>query len=217
MTPTDTLQLYSREVAAIAAAGNELAVQAEALVITDDDADAAAKTVLATVTKGLKTAEDRRKELKAPALAECKAIDDAFKTALAPWAGAKTTIAQKTGTYYAEKKRLEDEQRREAERIEREAASARRKAEEEAAAAGAPPPPPPTPEPVAMVESIQSVTRTDAGTVGMVEKRDWELVDVTAVPRDYFILDTARIGKEIRAGGAIPGIKVVISYVPRTR
>jgi len=40
----------------------------------------------------------------------------------------------------------------------------------------------------------------------------WELIDESRVPREYFVLDTAKISREVRAKGlsaGIPGIRVV--------
>lgn len=222
MTESTALQGYNFEAADIREAGLALATQAEALVISDDETDAGAKTVLAYVTKGLKAAEARRVELKAPALAECQAIDTAFGDATAPFKMAKALIGAKAGKYFAAKKAKEEAARRDAERIEREAMAAKAKAEAEAAAAAkrgeepAPAPEPVVDAPRAFIPATEAVTKTEAGSVGMVEHRDWVVTDEALVPREYFIFDTARIGKEIRAGGEIPGIKVLITYQPRT-
>lgn len=223
MTTTTALQPYDFETAAIREAGLALAAQAEALVIADDETDAGAKTVPAYVTKGLKAAEARRVELKAPALAECQAIDTAFSNATFPFKTAKDLIGRKAGVYFAVKKAAEEAARREAERIEREAMAARAKAEVEEAEAEARGEHPALTAlhalvvPAAPIPVAQAVTKTEAGTVGMAEHRTWEVADEAQIPREYFVLDEARIGKEVRGGGEIPGIKVVVNYVPRTR
>lgn len=213
MTTTTELQPYSAEVAVIAAAGTELQQQAEALVITTDDDDLAAKTVLAQVRTGLKEAESRRKEVKAPALAECNAIDAAFKTALTPWSEADKVIAKKTGAYHKTKVEAEEAALRERERVEREAAAARRAAE--AAGRVAPPPAhdeiPPAPAPVV------ATTKTAAGDVGMARQRGFQIVDEAQIPREYFALDRVRIAEVYRKGGDVPGCKEEITYIPRTR
>ena len=217
MSETTTLQVYDSETVAIRYAGLVLAAQAEAFIIEDDETDVIAKTVLAAVTKGIKSADARRVELKAPALAECKAIDAAFSDAIAPYKSAKDIIAKKTGAYFAEKKAREEAARREAERAEREAAEERRQAELAAIFSDVAPQEEPPPEPPAVIEKVEAVTRTAAGTVGMAEHRTWEIADEAAIPREYFVLDEARVGREIRGGGEIPGILVVVTYVPRTR
>lgn len=190
--------------------------QAEALVIIDDETDAVAKSVLAVVTKDLREAEDLRKQLKAPALQVCQDIDAAFKAATTTFKAAKDIIAKKTGAYFAEKKRAEDAANAAREREVREAAAARAKAEAEAAAAGAPAPEP-VAAPPAPVPVTQSVTRTLAGDVGMAKLRGYKVVDEALVPREFWTLDTAAIGKVYRSGGDVPGCVEEIAYVPRTR
>ena len=190
--------------------------QAEALVIIDDETDAAAKAVLAVVTKDLREAEDLRKQLKAPALQVCQDIDAAFKAATTTFKDAKDILAKKTGAYFAEKKRAEDAANAQREREVREAAAARAKAEAEAAAAGAPAPEPVT-APPAPVPATQSVTRTEAGDVGMAKLRGFKVVDDAQIPREFWTLDTAAIGKVYRSGGDVPGCVEDITYVPRTR
>ena len=214
---TTDLTPYSVEVATIRATGLELAIQAEAFEIIDDAADTAAKTVLAIVTKGLKAADARRVELKAPALAECKAIDAAFKEAAEPYAAAKDTIAKKTGTYFAAKRAAEEDARLMEERRVREQLAAQRKAEEEAAAANQPAPEPAPIAKVAPIAAAETVTRTDAGTVGMVEHRSARVVDLAQIPREYLVPDMAAINAAVRAGTHVPGTEVLVEYKPRTR
>jgi len=226
MTPDTALQPYDFEAAAIREDGITLATQAEALVISDDETDVGAKTVLAIVTKGLKAAEARRVELKAPALAECQAIDTAFGDATAPFETAKALIGTKAGEYFKAKKDAEEAARREAERIEREAMAVRVKAEAEAEAeafeaAWRGEKPAPTPEPVevvpvAPIPVTQATTKTWAGTVGMVKKRSYRVVDEAKIPHEFWLLDGARIAKVYAAGDDVPGCEEDITYSPRT-
>ena len=224
MTPTTetALQPYDREAAQIREAGLALATQAEALVITDDVTDAGAKTVLAYVTKGLKQAKARHDEAKAESLAKCNAIDAAFNDAYEPFKAARKTVDEKAGVYYAAKIAAEEAARREAERAEREAAAARAKAEAEAAAAakrGEEPTPASEPiqvVPTAPIPVAESVTRTEAGTVGMVKTRGYKVVDEAKIPREFWLLDTARIAKTYKAGDDVPGCEEDITYSTRT-
>lgn len=222
MTPTTALEPYDFEAASIREAGLALATQAEALVITDDETDAGAKTVLAIVTKGLKQAEARRVDLKAPALAVCQAIDTAFGDATAPFKTAKALIGTKAGVYFAAKKAKEEAARREAERIEREALAAKAKAEAEAAAAqkrGEEPVPAPEPVPVAppaVIPVAQAVTKTEAGTVGMVKMRGYKIVDEAQIPHEFWLLDTARIARAYAGGDDVAGCEENVTYRPRT-
>ena len=222
MTPSTEIQSYDFEAAAIREAGLELATQAEALVITDDETDAGAKTVLAIVTKGLKQAKARHDEVKAEPLAKCNAIDAAFNDAYAPFKRAKTLIGAKVGVYYAAQKAIEEAARREAERLEREAFVARAKAEAEAAAAqkrGEEPAPASEPVPIAppaVIPVAQAVTRTEAGTVGMVKTRGFVIVEKSQIPIEYWTLDVAKIARTYKAGGDVEGCVEDITYSPRT-
>jgi hypothetical protein len=51
---------------------------------------------------------------------------------------------------------------------------------------------------------------TQSGTASIVKAPStWELEDWALVPDQYKMLDTTKIGKVIRAGGSIPGIKII--------
>lgn len=58
---------------------------------------------------------------------------------------------------------------------------------------------------------------TEAGTVGMVKTRGFQVVDLERIPRSFFLLDTKRIAAIYRNGGDVPGCEEDISYAPRTR
>ena len=51
---------------------------------------------------------------------------------------------------------------------------------------------------------------TEMGTAAFTKNRTWELEDWDKVPKEYKLLDSVRIGKVVRAGGSIPGIKVIV-------
>lgn len=212
---TTDVQTYVAGVAEAAARGMALQKQAEAFVITTDDDDAAAKTMLADIRGNLKSAEATRKLVKEPYLAAGKQIDDAFKTAAGPWKAAETTLVTKTGAYHKAKIEAEQAALRERERLEREAAEAQRKAEATRMADGQPLPPappvnqPPLPAPVA------ATTKTAAGDVGMVKHRGFQIVDETQIPREYLVIDRVAIGKAYRDGLDVPGCKEDVTYTPR--
>ncbi len=50
---------------------------------------------------------------------------------------------------------------------------------------------------------------TDLGTAGVVRNLTWELVDFATVPDQYKVLDAGKITKLVKAGGTIPGIRVI--------
>jgi len=215
---TTALKPYDFEVAEIRSLGLQLAEQAEAFVITSDEDDAAAKAVLASVDKGLRAAKARHDEIKAPALAECNAIDEAFREATDPFKSARLTLAIKTGDWTKAVEAAKEAAKREEERREREALAARLKAEAEAAAKGEPAPelPAPVAKP-APVPATPAVVHTDAGSVGMVKIRGYRVVDETQIPREYWLLDVKRLAREYKAGDDVPGCVEDITYKPRTR
>lgn len=51
---------------------------------------------------------------------------------------------------------------------------------------------------------------TEQGTLSMVAAPDtWEIENQSLIPFEYYMLDTKKIGRVIRAGGVIPGIKKI--------
>jgi len=77
--------------------------------------------------------------------------------------------------------------------------------------------------PPSMITTAPKSVLTDGATQTVVTRKTWRIPGVThpehlsrgstlakAVPDEYFLLDTARIGKVIRAGGSIPGIAIVV-------
>lgn len=54
--------------------------------------------------------------------------------------------------------------------------------------------------------------RTDVGTATIQERKDWEIENESLIPKEYFKLDEAKVGKIIRAGGSVPGIKIKTVY-----
>lgn len=70
------------------------------------------------------------------------------------------------------------------------------------------------PPEAARAEVARAVVATAPVPAGLVEREawTWEIEDAAKIPRDYYVLDEQRIGREIRASkGAtqIPGIRVV--------
>lgn len=61
------------------------------------------------------------------------------------------------------------------------------------------------------VEAPAPVKRvsTELGTAGVVRNLTWELVEFSAVPDQYKVLDAGKITKLVKAGGSITGIKVI--------
>ena len=74
----------------------------------------------------------------------------------------------------------------------------------------------PIPEIVAPIptDSLKHVV-TQNGSVSYTSVRKWEVQDTDKIPREYFVLDEARIGKLVKAG--IPGIRIWTEQVPVVR
>ena len=78
----------------------------------------------------------------------------------------------------------------------------------------------PIPEVVAPVPAeAERVVQTDPGSsVGFTTVWKWEVTDLGMVPRKYFKLDEATIGKLVKAGERdIPGVRIYSEQVPTVR
>jgi hypothetical protein len=142
-----------------------------------------------------------RKSYVGPLNDRVKFINATFRTLTDPLDEANDVTRRKIATYRADVER----QRKEAEEINRLRMEAARR---EAALSG-------TGEISESVDLVEvraapaAHVRTSTGTLGTMMVRKWEIVDIGLVPRDYLIVDAARIGKVVRAGiPAIPGIKI---------
>jgi len=58
-------------------------------------------------------------------------------------------------------------------------------------------------------EEPKNNIKTNSGTVNFREVTTWEIEDEDKIPDKYWKLDEVAIGKVVRAGGDIPGIKVI--------
>jgi len=74
------------------------------------------------------------------------------------------------------------------------------------------------PEAIAPIvpEQAKSVAVTN-GKITFVKIRKWELEDIEKVPREYFVLDSAKITAVTKAGGNIPGIRAWYEEVLQSR
>lgn len=178
-----------------------------------------------------RTADDRRKDHKAPFLNGGRVVDAWFKSFLQPLDDI-AAIVQRITNEYAERKLAEQRKRVEAEHVR--AAEAERKANEAAAAAlrkgrDAQAELDRVAAAMAAAERAEAETQARApdltrtrGIYGAVssarESWGWEVEDITKVPREYMMLnpDAVKVaGKQRDASGkplaVIPGIKWVVS------
>jgi hypothetical protein len=56
-------------------------------------------------------------------------------------------------------------------------------------------------------DNIKTI-HTDLGSATIQERKDWEIEDGSLIPQEFYKLDESKIGKIIRAGGSVPGIKI---------
>ena len=61
--------------------------------------------------------------------------------------------------------------------------------------------------PAPIVSAPVKTVETEAGAVSARKIKKWRLVDAGQVPKEYWMLDEAKIGKVVRAGAEIPGIQ----------
>jgi hypothetical protein len=166
-------------------------------VICDNDVKLATEdlSLIATLTK---TLDAKKKEYTGPVKDILRAMGDVFDRVSSPLAEANTITRKKIGDYRAEIER----RRREAEEINRQKEELARK---EAAfnqgeitvdttPVNVPAPPP-------------AHVRTEVGSLGTQKVWKFEVIDPAQLPREYLTPDLVKIGKVIRAGVSIPGVK----------
>jgi murein DD-endopeptidase MepM/ murein hydrolase activator NlpD len=204
------------------------------MVIKSADAEQTAINGLTFVQAIIRHNENARKELVAPLVRDKKAIDDAFKSAMAPFEDAETRLKLGIqGWRAAESKRIADEQARilrenaERERLAQEAAlkiQAENEAKARAEAAEAKLSEAETqawvaeraevvPEVPVVLEQIPlSQQTTVKGAIGGYTARmvwKFTITDPTLVPRAYMVVDETRIRTAVNAGVRdIPGVDV---------
>lgn len=186
-------------IVALAAEVTLLLRSAEAKVVDSQKAVKDTTDDLNIIGSLKKALEAKRKEYTVPLNDHLKAINDAFKTITEPLLQAESLMKQKVLAYHAEQARL----RREEEEINRlrvEAAQKEMKLKGELT------------EPVALVEVRPEPSRVDRTefSTGVVKKiKKWEVVDIKLVPIEYLVIDSAKVGKVVRAGiPSIPGIRI---------
>lgn len=154
---------------------------------------------LSIIAKLKKALEEKRKEYVKPLQDHVKEINDAFKTLMQPIEEADRITRSKILAFQAEQDRIRREQE-EINRLRLEAAQAEMKLKGEIT------------ESVNLVEVSPEAPKrvsTDMGAVGQRMIKKWELVDMSLVPEEYKILDSAKITKVVKAGiPSIPGIKI---------
>jgi len=172
----------------------------DAIAIVDAKSQADAGEIRVNLKSLYKEIENKRREFVNPLNGVVKKLNAEFKPKLAAIEGVVQKLDRKILDYTAEQERIA-----EAARIKAEKANQKRLEKyQEKVEAGkdvAPPTLKPTPE------APKNGFDTKSGSVNMTTIVNWEIEDEAAIPREYFVLDRVKIGKVIRAGGSIAGIK----------
>lgn len=185
--------------------GDVRALPALPPIMDDDDLEDYAER--AKRLKVLMTAiEKARKAEKEQILKDGRTIDDFFKSIAKPVSDALDALV---AAINAEQRRKRDEQQR----LEREAAEQRRLDEEAAKVLATPDEPTVVPErapPPAPVREVARVVSSQTGRVTATASVKWlhEVDDFDRIPREYLVLNDARVKAEIAAGKRdVPGIR----------
>lgn len=195
--------IESPEVQALTTEATGLERRAQALTIASDEDLTLATDTLGVIAKIKKQLEEKRTFFVKPLNDQVKRINEMFKAWSAPLDRADQIIRGKVLAYRQEQeRRRREEEERLRKLAEKEHARLVRQAEKRGET---PPPPPPVPV-------IPQTAKTVAGTVGSVTTRkewDFEIVDETLIPREYLMVNEAKIRAVVRAGVRnIPGVRI---------
>jgi hypothetical protein len=180
--------------------GNRLRDYAAARVILTDVDVASATDDLSLLARLKRSLEDKRKEYTGPVNDHLKAINEAFKVVGAPFEEADRITRTKVLAYRAEqeRKRRETEEinRLRLEAAQREAAMNQGEITEAVVVLETPAAPP-------------AHVRTDSGTLGTSMVWKFEVTDFQALPDEYKMVDSVKLGKVVRAGlHNIAGVRI---------
>ncbi len=180
---------------------NKLRDYAESRVITKVEDLTPATNDLSLIAKIKKSMEEKKKEYLKPLQDYVKAVNETFKTLMAPIEDADRITRQKILVFKSEQERKAKEVE-EINRLRMEAAKKEMELKgeltEPVSLVEAPPPPP-------------AHVRTESGTLGTAKIWKFEVTDFTLLPNEYKLADEVKIGKVVRATKgsiAIPGVKI---------
>jgi len=170
-------------------------------VKTLQDAETATND-LSIISNLKKELETKRKEYLKPLQDYQKAINETFKLINEPLLEADKITRDKVLAFKQEQERLRAAAE-EAARLQREADEAARKVREATGEVV----PEQTEAPVIIPPEVSTRVHAGLGTSGVVMNKKWEVADFTLVPEKYKEINAMLVGKVIRAGGDIPGIR----------
>lgn len=193
------------EVKELRTQADDIVAAANALVVADDKGMGNATELLGWIASAKKGFEGKRKMLVKPLNDHVKTINTMFKEYTAPLEAADSTLRGKVLSYRQEQERI---RREEEARLRKLAEEERARLEEEAEREGTPPPPP-MPIPQVQVRRQAKTTRGDFGTVSAKKVWDFEIVDASAVPPEFLMVNEKAIRAAVKAGVRnIPGVNI---------
>ena len=194
-----------------------IADEARELEIVDEASNAQALNMMAACRKAGKRMDALKKRWLDPLNSQLKLIRSDFDTMAAPAKEADRILTQKTGAY---RMKVAEAARKEQARLNALAARRQEKAAARAEERGedAPPVIPLVPTVAAPAKTVA----TDEGKVTYRKTPHFEIVDASAVPREYLSVDEKKIGAAVRSGIAtpdapIPGVRIWITEEPVVR
>lgn len=174
--------------------GSEIASEADLVLASE---------ALGNITKRLKEWEARRVEIVTPANNFVRHINDLWKRMIGPVQLEDKRIRGMMANF-----RAAEAQRRQEEY------NAALKESETIFPAGSP-----IPEVVAPIpEDVTRKVATTTGSVQFMTIWKWAIEDESQIPQEYFVLDTTKINKVVKAGiRNIPGLRIFSEQVPAVR
>ncbi len=174
-----------------------------AMVVKTPEEAKLATNDLSIISNLKKDLEIKRKEFIFPHKVYINSVNDAFKLISEPLLEADKAVRDKVIAYKTEQERLRQQtiEAAEAQRIADAKAKEVREATGELVSEQ-------TEAPVEIPVEVSMRVHGDLGTSGMVMNKKWEVEDFNQVPERYKEINSMLVGKVIRAGGDIPGIRV---------
>jgi len=175
-----------------------IVTRAENFQIVSEETASDANKILHWIAGKKKIIEDRKKFFVTPLKNHVKEIEAELKLVTGPLMQADAIIRSKVVDYRV---KIEEEARKEEEKLWRKAEAKQKKQEEKALAKGEDPPPPPPAPRVEVPKTTGGVTLTKTWTYG--------IEDINKVPREYLTLDTVAVMRAINLKVRnIPGLRI---------
>jgi len=156
---------------------------------------------LSMVSRLKKALEERRKAYTQPLNEYLKDVNQVFKVIVEPIDDADKVLRTKVGAYNAEQRRLQAEAEK-AQELLRQAAEIQANLTKQTGEIFPEVPSVPVPEAHPATKAYTSV-----GDLNTAKVWKFEVVDFALLPNEYKLPDMVKIGKVVRAGASVPGVK----------